>query len=120
MLRHIFADGGHAGPRLREALKQIGRWTVRIVKRPDSAEGVEVPPRRWVVERTPAWLGRCRLSKDWEKSIASAERAVFAFRGRRGDRVKLLFWDGQGFCLYYKVLEHGRFPWPTATEGWHD
>jgi transposase len=43
--------------------------------------------------------------------------AVFAFRGRRGDRVKLLFWDGQGFCLYYKVLEHGRFPWPTATEG---
>eukprot|EP00919_Chromeraceae_sp_WS-2016_P064708 GHVR01153312.1.p1 GENE.GHVR01153312.1~~GHVR01153312.1.p1 ORF type:complete len:208 (+),score=28.77 GHVR01153312.1:958-1581(+) len=42
--------------------------------------------------------------------------AVFAFRGRRGDRIKLLFWDGQGFCLYYKVLERGRFPWPTATE----
>ena len=43
--------------------------------------------------------------------------AVFAFRGRRGDRIKLLYWDGQGFCLYYKVLERGRFPWPTATEG---
>ena len=41
--------------------------------------------------------------------------AVFAFSGRRGDRIKLLFWDGQGFCLYYKVLERGRFPWPTAT-----
>lgn len=30
--------------------------------------------------------------------------AVFAFRGRRGDRVKLLYWDGQGFCLYYNHL----------------
>lgn len=43
--------------------------------------------------------------------------AVFAFRGRRGDRVKLLYWDGQGFCLYYKVLEKGRFPWPTPADG---
>jgi len=43
--------------------------------------------------------------------------AVFAFRGRRGDRIKLLYWDGQGFCLYYKVLERGRFPWPNATDG---
>ena len=37
--------------------------------------------------------------------------AVFAFRGRMGDRLKLLYWDGQGFCLYYKVLQKGRFPW---------
>nr|WP_281048091.1 IS66 family insertion sequence element accessory protein TnpB [Shinella zoogloeoides] len=43
--------------------------------------------------------------------------SIFAFRGRRGDRIKLLFWDGQGFCLYYKVLEKGRFPWPSATDG---
>ncbi|MTH94522.1 IS66 family insertion sequence element accessory protein TnpB, partial [Roseibium sp. RKSG952] len=43
--------------------------------------------------------------------------AVFAFRGRRGDRLKLLYWDGQGFCLYYKVLEKGRFPWPSAASG---
>ena len=35
---------------------------------------------------------------------------VFAFRGRRGNRIKLLIWDGRGFCLYYKVLEKGRFP----------
>ena len=35
--------------------------------------------------------------------------AVFVFRDRRGDRIKLLHWDGQGFCLYYKILERGRF-----------
>lgn len=43
--------------------------------------------------------------------------AVFAFRGRRGDRLKLLYWDGQGFCLSYKVLERGRFPWPNTAAG---
>jgi transposase len=47
----------------------------------------------------------------------AARGAVFAFRGRRGDRIKLLYWDGQGFCLYYKVLERGRFPWPNAKDG---
>ena len=72
-LRHIFADGGYAGPKLREALKALGRWSVQIVKRSDIAEGFEVIPRRWVVERTFAWLNRCRrLSKDWEKTIARA------------------------------------------------
>lgn len=46
-----------------------------------------------------------------------ASGAVFVFRGRRGDRVKVLHWDGQGFCLYYKVLERGYFPWPTVEKG---
>ena len=46
-----------------------------------------------------------------------ASGAVFALRGRRGDRIMLLFWDGQGFCFYYKVLERGRFPWPNAQDG---
>ena len=87
MLRHIFADGGYAGPKLRDALKQIARWTVQIVKRSDTAEGFEVLPRRWVVERTLAWLGRCRrLSKNWEKSIASAEAWVLIAHIRRVTR----------------------------------
>ena len=73
-LRHVFADGGYAGPKLRGALDKIGDWRVQIIKRSDSANGFQVLPRRWVVERTFAWLGRCRrLAKDWEKSIASAE-----------------------------------------------
>lgn len=73
-MRHIFADGGYAGPKLRGALDKIGEWTIEIVKRSDTANGFEVLPRRWVVERTFAWLGRCRrLAKDWEQSIASSE-----------------------------------------------
>jgi transposase len=73
-LRHVFADGGYGGPKLRAALDKIGDWTMEIVKRSDHAEGFEVIPRRWVVERTFAWLGRCRrLAKDFEKTIQSAE-----------------------------------------------
>ncbi len=42
---------------------------------------------------------------------------LFLFRGRRGDLVKVLYWDGQGFCLFAKRLEKGRFVWPLTKEG---
>lgn len=42
---------------------------------------------------------------------------VFVFRGRRGDIVKVLWWDGQGMCLFAKRLEKGRFIWPQADSG---
>ena len=72
-LRHVFADGGYAGDKLRSALVGMGKWTIDIIKRSDRVKGFEVLPRRWVVERSFAWLGRCRrLTKDWEKSIASS------------------------------------------------
>lgn len=51
-LRHIFADGGYAGPKVRGALKWIAAWTLEIVKRSELANGFELLPRRWVVERT--------------------------------------------------------------------
>lgn len=42
---------------------------------------------------------------------------VFVFRGRNGDRIKLLHYDGQGFCLFYKVLTKPTFVWPAAKDG---
>ena len=77
-LRHVFADGGYAGEKLRAALKSHGDWAIEIIKRSDRARGFEVLPRRWVVERTFAWLGRCRrLAKDWETSIESSTAWTF-------------------------------------------
>ena len=42
---------------------------------------------------------------------------IFVFRGRRGDIIKLLWWDGQGMCLFAKRLEKGHFIWPQAESG---
>jgi len=42
---------------------------------------------------------------------------LFVFRGRRGDLIKVLCWDGQGLCLFAKRLERGRFVWPQAKDG---
>jgi transposase len=50
-----------------------------------------------------------------EKSPMSGQ--VFIFRGRRGDLVKLIWFDGDGLCLFCKCLERGKFVWPQATEG---
>jgi transposase len=71
-LRHVFADGAYGGPKLRGALEKIGDWTVEIIKRSDAAKGLEVLPRRWVVERTFAWLTRCRrLARHYEALAAT-------------------------------------------------
>lgn len=43
--------------------------------------------------------------------------ALFVFRGKRGDLIKVLWWDGQGLCLFAKRLERGRFLWPQAKDG---
>jgi transposase len=42
---------------------------------------------------------------------------LFVFRGRRGDLLKIIWWDAQGVCLFSKRLERGRFVWPTAKDG---
>jgi transposase len=77
-LRHLFADSVYNGPNLRDALANFGNWTIGIVKRAAEAAGFKLPPRRWVVERTLAWLNRNRrLAKDFEASIASAKAWVY-------------------------------------------
>ena len=42
---------------------------------------------------------------------------IFVFRAKRADRVKILYWDGTGLCLFHKRLERGRFAWPAVCEG---
>jgi transposase len=77
-LRHVFADGGYAGEKLAQALPALGAWTLEIVKRSDPAKGFVLLPRRWVVERTLAWLNRNRrLAKDFEATIKSATAWLF-------------------------------------------
>jgi transposase len=77
-LRHVFADGGYAGEKLATALAGAGQWQIEIVKRSDRASGFYVLPRRWVVERTFAWLNRNRrLAKDFEMTVASSEAWLY-------------------------------------------
>ena len=83
----IFADGGYAGEKLAAAIRHIENLAVEIVKRSDPAKGFVVLPKRWIVERTFAWLGRCRrLAKDWEASVASSEAWLFIASIRRMTR----------------------------------
>ena len=67
-LMKLYADGGYQGPLFRRAVAKImAQVNIEIVKRSDHAKAFVVLPKRWVVERTFAWLGRCRrLAKDWE------------------------------------------------------
>jgi len=71
-LRRVFADRVYRGPQLVNALSGCGPWTIEIVERPLGVKGFQLLPRRWVVERTFAWFGRCRrLAKDFEGSAAT-------------------------------------------------
>jgi transposase len=77
-LRHLFADSVYNGPNLREALAKFGDWTIEIVTRAAGVTGFQLLPRRWVVERTLAWLNRNRrLAKDFETSITSATTWIY-------------------------------------------
>ena len=74
-LLKLYADGGYQGPEFRASVKAVlSQVDVEIVRRSDQAKGFVVLPKRWVVERTLAWLNRCRrLSKDWENLNRKAQ-----------------------------------------------
>ena len=77
---------------------------------------------------TRVWLaaGVTDMRKGFDGLLAIAQNIlkqdpyrghVFVFRGRRGDRIKLLWWCGDGLCLLTKRLEQGHFPWPVSDQG---
>lgn len=72
-LQKIWADGAYAGRLLRWA-HAFGGWTVEVVRKKEGQKGFHALPRRWVVERTFAWIGKCRrLAKEYETLSASSE-----------------------------------------------
>jgi transposase len=74
-LEKIFADSAYGGQKLRRAIASAA-WNIEVVKRPADQKGFEVLPKRWVVERTIAWINRCRrLAKDYE----NLNRTALAF-----------------------------------------
>lgn len=77
---------------------------------------------------TKVWLaaGRTDMRRGSDRLSAQVQTVlrldplsghIFVFRGRSGDRVKVLWWDGQGLCLFYRRLEKGAFVWPAAKDG---
>ena len=66
-IERIYADGGYQGPKMAKVVAKTGAWKLEIVKRSDRHRFV-VLPKRWIVERTFAWISRCRrLGKDFER-----------------------------------------------------
>lgn len=69
-VERIYADGGYQGPKMAAVVAATGSWKLEIVKRSDAA-GFNVLPKRWIVERTFAWIGNCRrLARDFERHAA--------------------------------------------------
>ena len=81
-----------------------------------------------VPSHTRVWLaaGKTDMRKGFNSLSALAEQVLaqdpfsghlFVFRGGRGDLIKVIWWDGQGACLFSKRLERGRFVWPSPARG---
>jgi transposase len=109
-LLKLYADGGYQGPKFREGLQRVcGQINVEIVKRSDVSKFI-VLPKRWIVERTIAWLNRCRrLAKDWEclnrnalAFLVSIRKEVMRFQ-RTLDRPLLRFFQRCGCFGSFRV-----------------
>jgi putative transposase len=77
-LRRLWADGGYQGEAMIEWVAKLAGWFLEIVKRTEDMTGFVILPRRWVVERTFAWIGRPRrLSKDYEQYPKTSEAWIY-------------------------------------------
>ena len=74
----VWADGGYQGEELANWVSHLLKWTWQVVMRNDDIKGFVVIPKRWVVERTFAWLSfNRRLSKDYEKHTQNSESMIY-------------------------------------------
>jgi len=95
-LRHVFADGGYAGDKLKNAMAGLGEWTIEIVKRSDVAKGFVLLPRRWVVEhdclvepKPPVGQGRRSDNRECRGLALYCQRqADVASAGRRMNTIR--------------------------------
>ena len=85
--------------------------------RNDLATGWRTHLDRGRRDRSAAWIHGSKRGGATVLEQDPFEGHVFVFRGRRGDLIKLLWWDGDGLCLFAKRLERGRFIWPRADSG---
>jgi transposase len=90
-LERVIADGAYRGKETAQAVRRAARARLEIVKRSDAAKGFVVLTKRWIVERTFGWLGRCRrLAKDFEAltrtHLAFVQRAMIRLMMRRTAR----------------------------------
>lgn len=86
-MKRLWADGGYAGQLIGWVQHTCG-WILEIVKRNDDAQGFEVLPKRWIVERTFGWFGWYRrLSKDYEQRTDNSEAMIFV-------------------CMIHRMLRH--------------
>jgi transposase len=90
-----------------------GRWGPLVITVP---AGVKIYLACGVTDMRRGFDGLSIMAQDVLKQNPFSG-AIFCFRGRRGSLVKILYWDGQGFCLFAKRLEKGRFTWPSTKEG---
>jgi transposase len=76
-IERIYGDGGYQGPKAAKAVARTGAWMMEIVERSATALGFEVLPKRWIVERTLAWISRNRrLARDFERYARTAAAFV--------------------------------------------
>jgi transposase len=122
-LRKLFADSAYAGPIFRDGTaRAMPSLVVEIVKRSDHAKGFVVEPKRWIVERSIAWLNRCRrLAKDWENRnlnalnflrLASIRLMVTGAKARA--RVDFLLEATRGGLIQASCDRRRRDFWPIA------
>jgi len=77
-IKQVWVDGGYRGEALLDYVKKLWGWSWQVVRRTDHTKGFQVLPRRWVVERTFAWLLQARrLNKDYEKNRRNSQTMVY-------------------------------------------